>query len=228
MRTLRQPFDEESNMRYIHFLTCVICKFPISHMTILLFCNLNTKPVCNTIELPWNLYEKHPTCYFTSWRLHSFVSWPLWDMDLLILCSFWDLTILLQGPLWDKPCWLQAYFETCPFSYNNHYETWPFWDMTFFLQQPLWDMTILRHDIFPTSTIMRHEHFETWHLSYSNHYERWPFRDMVFLQLHNLIWEKNLSTSGAPNNQLSLWGITSLLLWPFWDMITLQNRPFET
>ena len=158
-------------------------------------------------------------------------------MDLLILCPFWDLTIFLRGPIWDKPCWLRAYFETCPFSYNNHYETWPFWDMTFFLQQPLWDMTILRHDhfetwhfetwpfwdvtilrhdIFPTATIMRHDIFPTTTIMKDDHLETWFF----CYYINNLIWEKNLSTSDAPNNQPSLGGLTCLLLWPFWDMIT--------
>ena len=138
-------------------------------------------------------------------------------MDLLVLCPFWDITISLRRPLWDKPCLPRVYFETCPLSYDNHYETRPFWDMSFFLHQPLWDMTILRHDIFPTLSIMRHDHFETWHFSYFNHYETWPFWDMkffphkplwektilrhVFLQLHNLINKHFFSTSGAPNNQ---------------------------
>jgi hypothetical protein len=97
-------------------------------------------------------------------------------MELLVLCPFWD-----------KSCLPRAYFETCPLSYNNHYETWPFWDMTFFLQQPLWDMTILRHDIFSTSTIMRHDHFETWHFSYINHYETWLFWDMFFWNYHYIL-----------------------------------------
>jgi hypothetical protein len=108
-------------------------------------------------------------------------------MELLVLCPFWDMSISLRRPLWDKSCLPRAYFETCPLSYNNHYETWPFWDMTFFLQQPLWDMTILRHDIFSTSTIMRHDHFETWHFSYINHYETWLFWDMFFWNYHYIL-----------------------------------------
>ena len=112
-------------------------------------------------------------------------------MDLLVLCPFWDITISLRRPLWDKPCLPRVYFETCPLSYDNHYETRPFWDMSFFLHQPLWDMTILRHDIFPTLPIMRHDHFETWHFSYFNHYETWPFWDMKFFP-HKPLWEKTI------------------------------------
>ena len=130
------------------------------------------------------LYEKL-FCHQVSIEKHLLTTMPILRHGYFTTATIMRQALFATSLLWDMSFILQQ----------------PFWDMTFFLQQPLWDMTILRHDIFPTSTIMRHEHFETWHLSYSNHYERWPFRDMVFLQLHNLIWEKNLSTSGVPNNQ---------------------------
>ena len=140
-------------------------------------------------------------------RLNYFTTGTIMRQALLATSLLWDMPFFLQQPLWDMTILRQDHFETWHFSYSNHYETWPFWDMTFFLQQPLWDMTILRHDIFPTATIMTHDHLETWFCCYY------------------IIWseKKYLSTSGAPNNQRSLWWITCLLLWPFWDMITLQK-----
>ena len=141
------------------------------------------------------------------------------------------MTISLRWPLWDKPCLPRAYFETCPLSYNNHYETWPFWDMTFFLQQPLWDMTILRHDIFPTSTIMRHDHFETWHFSYIKHYETWPFWDMTFF-LHHSLWDKTILRHIflLLHNRIKKFFFLPLLVETvsFWDLIDFQQWPFET
>ena len=91
---------------------------------------------------------------------------------------------------------------------------------------PLWDMTILRHDIFPTATIMRHDIFPTTTIMKDDHLETWFF----CYYIHNLIWEKNLSTSDAPNNQPSLGGLTCLLLWPFWDLVKkdiLRRNHFE-
>ena len=145
-----------------------------------------------------NLYNDHYETW-TSWYYAHFETW------LFFYGGQYETSLVGY-----EPTLRHVLFPTTTIMRHDHFETWHFetW--------PFWDVTILRHDIFPTATIMRHDIFPTTTIMKDDHLETWFF----CYYIHNLIWEKNLSTSDAPNNQPSLGGLTCLLLWPFWDMIT--------
>ena len=186
-------------------------------MTFLLFCNLNTKPVCNTIKLPWSLYKKHSASYFplgdfidlyndhyktwTSWYYAHFETW------LFYYGEHYETSLVGYKPtlrhfLFPTTTILRHdHFETWHFSYSNHYETWPFWDMT-----------ILRHDIFPTTTIMKDYHLETRFFSY---YIIWSEKKYIHFWCAKsaIIMKGYLFTKYYDLFET----------WHFWDMICLQQ-----
>ena len=179
------------------------------------------EPIWEAFNVLFFLLETSLTCIMTILRHGPLDTMPILRLDyfstganmrqaLLATSLLWDMSFFLQQPLWDMTILRHDIFPTATIMRHDPFETWHFetW--------PFWDVTILRHDIFPTATIMRHDIFPTTTIMKDDHLETWFF----CYYIHNLIWEKNLSTSDAPNNQPSLGGLTCLLLWPFWDMIT--------